>query len=84
MMLMFLRPTIEELHDIEAALNKTKLAEYMIPATSYVSVVELSNYLPQGANPYEKPEIRSRLYPVLPSKKHICFFYPMNKKTTRT
>lgn len=79
MMLMFLRPTIEELHDIEAALNKTKLAEYMIPATSYVSVIELSNYLPQGENPYEKPEIRSRLYPALPSMKHVCF-YPMNKR----
>lgn len=79
MMLMVLRPTMEELHDIEIAFNKTKLAEYTIPATSYVSVVELSNYLPKGENPYEKPEIRSRLYPALPSTKYVCF-YPMNKR----
>ena len=45
-MLMILRPTMEELNEIETELNKTTLAEYMVPAYSYVSVVELSNYLP--------------------------------------
>lgn len=44
-MLMFARPTMEELNAIENEFNKTKLAEYTIPAYSYVSVVELSNYL---------------------------------------
>lgn len=78
-MLMILRPTVEELHDIEAAFNKTKLAEFTQPAASYVSVVELSNYLPKDENPYENPEIRGRLYPLLPNTNHICF-YPMNKR----
>lgn len=78
-MLMFLRPTMDELNEIEIAFNKTKLAEYTITATSYVSVVELSNYLPKGENPYVKPEIRSRLYPIIPNMKYICF-YPMNKR----
>ncbi|MDW4509539.1 hydrogen peroxide-dependent heme synthase [Priestia megaterium] len=79
LMLMFLRPTMEELQDIETSFNKTKLAEHMIQTTSYVSVVELSNYLSKGENPYEKPEIRSLLYPLLPDAKYICF-YPMNKR----
>ncbi|MFC3886367.1 hydrogen peroxide-dependent heme synthase [Bacillus songklensis] len=78
-MMMFVRPTMEELNEIETEFNKTKLAEYTIPTYSYVSVVELSNYLPAGQDPYENPEIRARLYPILPKAKHICF-YPMDKR----
>ena len=44
-MLMIFRPTMEELNEIELEFNKTKLAEFSIPTYSYVSVVELSNYL---------------------------------------
>ncbi|WP_108668807.1 hydrogen peroxide-dependent heme synthase [Peribacillus acanthi] len=78
-MMMFVRPTMEELNEIETEFNKSKLAEYTVPAHSYVSVVELSNYLPAGENPYENPEIRARLYPILPKAKHVCF-YPMDKR----
>jgi chlorite dismutase len=78
-MMMFVRPTMEELNEIETEFNKTKLAEYTIPTYSYVSVVELSNYLPAGENPYENPDIRARLYPTLPKAKHVCF-YPMDKR----
>lgn len=80
MMFMILRPTMEELNEIETAFNKTKLAEYLVPTYSYVSVVELSNYLPSdGGDPYENPEVRRRLFPILPKTKHICF-YPMDKR----
>jgi hydrogen peroxide-dependent heme synthase len=78
-MLMVLRPTMEELNEIETEFNKLKLAEYTIPSYSYVSVVELSNYLPSDEDPYENPHIRARLYPILPKAKHVCF-YPMNKR----
>ncbi|QPA30878.1 hydrogen peroxide-dependent heme synthase [Thermaerobacillus caldiproteolyticus] len=79
-MFMILRPTMEELNEIETALNKTKLAEYLVPTYSYVSIVELSNYLPSdGSDPYENPEVRRRLFPILPKTKHICF-YPMDKR----
>jgi hydrogen peroxide-dependent heme synthase len=78
-MFMILRPTMEELNEIETELNKTKLAEYLVPAYSYVSVVELSNYLPSDSDPYENPEVRRRLFPTLPKTKHICF-YPMDKR----
>jgi hydrogen peroxide-dependent heme synthase len=79
-MFMILRPTMEELNEIETEFNKTKLAEYLVPAYSYVSVVELSNYLPSdGSDPYENPEVRRRLFPILPKTKHICF-YPMDKR----
>ncbi len=78
-MLMLLRPTLEELNDMELEFNKTLLAEYTVPTYSYVSVVELSNYLPSGEDPYQNPEVLARLYPTLPKAKHICF-YPMDKR----
>ncbi|MEK3798732.1 hydrogen peroxide-dependent heme synthase [Peribacillus sp. FSL H8-0477] len=78
-MMMFVRPTMEELNEIEMEFNKSKLAEYTIPAYSYVSVVELSNYLPSEEDPYQNAHVRSRLYPILPKASHICF-YPMDKK----
>ena len=78
-MMMFVRPTMEELNEIEMEFNKSKLAEFTIPAYSYVSVVELSNYLPSEEDPYQNEHVRSRLYPILPKASHICF-YPMDKK----
>lgn len=78
-MLMFVRPTMEELNEIEMEFNKSKLAEYAIPAYSYVSVVELGNYLPADEDPYQNPQIQARLYPILPKAKHVCF-YPMDKR----
>lgn len=80
LVLMHLRPTLEELNELETAFNKTTFADYTIPTYSYVSVVELSNYLSSGdKDPYEDPEIQARLKPILPKTKHICF-YPMNKR----
>lgn len=80
-MLMILRPTMEELNAIELEFNKTKLAEFTVPSYSYVSVVELSNYLAGESNedPYQNPHVRSRLYPKLPQSKYSCF-YPMDKR----
>ncbi|WP_456277393.1 hydrogen peroxide-dependent heme synthase [Bacillus sp. AK128] len=77
--LMLLRPTLEELNEMELEFNKTMLADFTIPTYSYVSVVELSNYLPAGEDPYQNPQVLARLYPTLPKAKHICF-YPMDKR----
>lgn len=79
LLLMTLRPTMKELNEIENELNKTRLAEFLTPAYSYVSVVELSNYLPAGVDPLKDPEFVARLYPILPKTEYICF-YPMNKR----
>lgn len=79
LMFMILRPTMVELNEIETAFNKTKLAEFLIPAYSYVSVVELGGYVPSDEDPYENPFVRSRLYPELPRTDYICF-YPMDKR----
>lgn len=80
-MLMILRPTMDELQQLETDFNKLAIADFTIPAYSYVSVVELSNYLAKESDedPYENPYVRGRLYPELPRTDYICF-YPMDKK----
>ncbi|PWA08015.1 heme-dependent peroxidase [Pueribacillus theae] len=79
-MMMLLRPTMQELNEIENAFNKTTFADYTIPTYSYVSVVELSNYMPQkDVDPETDPYIQSRLKPELPQWDHVCF-YPMDKR----
>ncbi|RBW67401.1 hydrogen peroxide-dependent heme synthase [Bacillus taeanensis] len=80
MMIMLLRPTMEELNEIETAFNKTTFAEYTVPVYSYVSVVELSSYMPSnGTDPETDPYIQGRLKPELPEWQYVCF-YPMNKR----
>lgn len=77
---MHLRETLDELNAIENAFNRSGFARYTQKAYSYVSVVELSNYVSQpGVDPMQLPEIVERLKPILPKTKHICF-YPMNKR----
>lgn len=78
-MLMMLRPTMAELNELETEFNKLKLAEFLVPTYSYVSVVELSNYLSSDEDPYQNPQIRARLYPELPKTEYVCF-YPMDKR----
>ncbi|WP_139490996.1 hydrogen peroxide-dependent heme synthase [Brevibacillus dissolubilis] len=77
---MFCRPTMEEIYEIKTKFNKTAFADFTFNDYSYVSVVELSNYVNNpGEDPKADPRVQERLYPALPKWKHICF-YPMNKK----
>lgn len=77
---MHLRETLEDLNALETAFSKTSFASFTYSVYSYVSVVELSNYMGHASgDPMENPEIIARLKPALPNAKHICF-YPMNKR----
>jgi len=77
---MHLRETLQELNAIEVAFNKTSFASFTYPTYSYVSIVELSNYMAKpGTDPMDNPEVVARLKPILPKTEHICF-YPMNKR----
>lgn len=79
-LIIHLRETLEELNELETRFNKSKLADYCEPVYSYVSVVELSNYMAKpGSDPMENPEVVARLKPTMPRSKHVCF-YPMNKR----
>lgn len=75
-----MRPTLEELNQIENVFNKTRLSEFLNPSYSYVSVVELSGYTGgPDFDPNTDPAIQARLKPTLSKTRHVCF-YPMNKK----
>lgn len=45
LLLWFLRPEMKSLNHIENEFNKLRIADFLIPTYSYVSVIELSNYL---------------------------------------
>ncbi|KGX86493.1 hydrogen peroxide-dependent heme synthase [Pontibacillus litoralis] len=77
--MMILRPTMDELNEIENEFNKTTLADYTIKSYSYVSIVELSTYMAKGKDIETDPEIQARLKPILPDWDYICF-YPMDKR----
>lgn len=81
LMFMILRPTMNELGDFETELSKLKIGDYLLPAYSYVSVVELSKYrpYPEDVDPETIPEVAARLKPILPKWEHMCF-YPMDKR----
>ena len=85
LLLWFLRPEMKELNLIENELNKLRIADFFIPTYSYVSVIELSNYLAgkSDEDPYENPHVKARLYPELPHAEYICF-YPMDKRRNET
>src|SRR5699024_2471967 len=80
-MMMILRPTMNELAAVETAFNKSTLAECLVPTYSHISVVELSKYRPQkdGVDPETLPETQARLKPILPKYDHISY-YPMSRK----
>ena len=83
-MLVTLRPTMDEIQQLEAELNKLPIADFFLPSYSYVSVVELSNYLAgkdaaEQEDPYANPYVQGRLYPEIQRRPYICF-YPMDKK----
>jgi chlorite dismutase len=76
-----LRPSMGELAKAEQALQKTRFAALAPVQYSYVSVVELSNYVhsAEGRSPEVQAMIDARLKPNLPKTQHVCF-YPMNKR----
>lgn len=80
LVIIHLRPTLQELDSLETAFNKSAFARFTEQTYSYVSVVELSNYVNNpGEDPMQNPEIIKRLKPILPKTEHVCF-YPMNKR----
>lgn len=75
-----LRPSLEELIELERDFNKTHFAKYCLPQHSYVSVVELSTYVVNHQGDIiNDPQVKARLQPKIPNKRNICF-YPMNKR----
>ncbi len=81
LMLIWLRPTMEDLAATELALNKSLFGRFLQPTHSHLSVVELSKYQPSrnGVDPETLPETQARLKPQLPDWQYVSF-YPMSRK----
>ncbi|GGK08424.1 putative heme-dependent peroxidase YwfI [Lentibacillus kapialis] len=75
---MFMRPTMKELNQEERAFSRSLLGQFTKPAYSFVSIVEKSSYTVDYDNPYDDPEMRKKLFPLIPKDAYICF-YPMSK-----
>ncbi|POB09119.1 hydrogen peroxide-dependent heme synthase [Sulfobacillus sp. hq2] len=75
-----MRPSMDELAEIELAVDQSRLGQVLRKPYSYFSVVELSKYLVKSERDLtELPGTKERLYPILPKTHYVCF-YPMNKR----
>jgi chlorite dismutase len=86
LMLLHLRPTVDQLGALERAFAATRLADYTTQTYSYLSVTELSLYEASARGGSEDPAelkknpfVQKRLYPAIPATPYVCF-YPMNKR----
>lgn len=91
LLLLHLRPTVDQLGALERAFARTRLADFTTPVYSYLSVTELSLYEASArggadADPEQLMQtefVQRRLKPPLPDMPYICF-YPMNKRRGET
>lgn len=86
LMLLHLRPTVDELGALERSFQQTRLADFTTQVYSYLSVTELSLYeaTARGGPASEEdlmqnPFVQKRLKPAIPAHRYVCF-YPMNKR----
>jgi len=88
LMLVHMRPTLADLDELERRFERTALATFTERDRSFVSVTEASGYSERGREFIEGDldddsglarYMRSRLYPEIPEKEHVCF-YPMDKR----
>lgn len=90
LMMIHLRPTMEQLAALERAFNRTRLAAFTTQPYSYFSVTELSLYEASARGGTESvedlmqnPFVIKRLKPQIPAHPYACF-YPMNKRRGET
>lgn len=90
LLLLHLRPRLEELLELERRFNRTRLAAMTTQPYSYFSVTELSLYEASARGGSTSPEelmqspfVIKRLKPLVPDHPYVCF-YPMNKRRGET
>lgn len=87
LMLLHLRPTLDDLVNVELAFAQTRLADFTEQSSSYTSVIELSRYTAgEGSgepDPKREEALLRRLKPQIPSTRYVSF-YPMSKKRGET
>ena len=79
-MFWFLQPSLQDLNEVELTLKKLPIFSVLQPESSFVSVIEVSNYV---KSPKDHPKVQARLYPKIPRLACMCF-YPMAKQRNLT
>jgi chlorite dismutase/heme-degrading monooxygenase HmoA len=88
LMVVHLRPTLEDVELLERRFERTELAGFTERTDSFVSVTEASGYSERAREYFEgeldeesglAKYIRSRLYPRVPDHEYVSF-YPMDKR----
>lgn len=85
-MFLHLRPTPDQLNDLETAFARTRLSDFTTRTYSYVSITELGLYEAMARGGSQDPEalrhlpfVQARLKPIVPDRRYMTF-YPMNKR----
>jgi len=80
LMLLHVRPTVEELDAVERGFEGTRLAGFTHETASHVSVTEVGGYTNEDVeNGDLSGYARSKLFPEIPDKRFVSF-YPMSRK----
>ncbi|MCH4172048.1 MAG: heme-dependent peroxidase [Lactobacillus sp.] len=76
--LMILRPTLDELNEVETKIAKLPFNQYLTKTHSFVSITEVGTYTGKPKTDRGWAYVDAHLKPQLPEKPYICF-YPMSK-----
>lgn len=83
LLFMHLRPTLDDVLQLELTLNVSRFADYMTQVFAFVSVTEFGHYTggPEHVadSPRKQAQIQRRLYPQKPDYGYLSF-YPLNKR----
>ncbi|NGM70695.1 heme-binding protein [Natronolimnobius sp. AArcel1] len=85
LLVMHLRPTLDELSALERQFERTGLGQYTSRSASYVAMTEVSGYVSddyfadEEVSPGLQQYIDRKLKPSIPADEYMCF-YPMNKR----
>lgn len=86
LLMLHLRPTLDDLELIERRFEQTSLAEFTEQTDSYVSVTEVSDYVSDAyfddgteMDPGTRRYLETKLYPDIPEDEYVSF-YPMSKR----
>ncbi len=79
LLFLYFAPRLEDLAEAEAHFRSAAWAGLLAPVWSYLSVVELSQYLAKGESAENSPYLQGRLYPSVPQTRYLVF-YPMSKR----
>ncbi len=80
LMQVHVRPTPEELDDVERGFEQLDLADYSLESASYVSVTEVGGYTNEDVREGSlSGYAENKLFPTVPDRRYVSF-YPMSRK----